>query len=483
MSQREADFPSDRPPLKILFVSAEMAPLVKVGGLGDVVGALLSALRLLGHDARVILPRYGHIDSELGPGRALPTGGAARLLETEIGGTPVYLIKDDEHFGRDSVYGYSDDATRFLAFCHSTLAALELLDWAPDVVHCHDWHTAIIPFWLRHGLGSPRASNAATLLTIHNLAYQGSFQPSEHPVDWLPEDMLSAMAGRGFNLLSQGIAHADLITTVSERYASEITTPEFGEGLDEQLRSRVDRLRGIPNGIDLTEWNPATDPALVHPYSVESLAGKQACKLALQQEVRFKPDSQCPLMGLIGRLVHQKGFDLALQVLEDVLPELDLQVVLLGSGDSVLEARAGALAARSRRQFATVVGYNEPLAHRIYAGADLILVPSRFEPGGLVQLIAQRYGSLPMVRRTGGLADTVFEDDGPAGGQTGFLFQRPEPTALALALGRALETYRDQARWRSIQMRGMRQDFSWDSSSTRYVEAYREAIHFRSVQG
>ncbi|HEY3117603.1 MAG TPA: glycogen synthase [Chloroflexota bacterium] len=483
MIQRDPENASEGPPLKILFVATEMAPLVKVGGLGDVVGVLPRALRRLGHDARVILPRYSDLNGEFGESRSIPSEDSARVLATESGETPVYLIEDEVHFGQGSVYGHPDDVGRFLAFSHAALAAVDVLEWTPDVIHCHDWHTAIIPFWVGRGVGSARVGSAATVLTIHNLAYQGWFDPADYPPDWVPRDALYLLPGRGFNVLSQGLVHADLITTVSAGYAHEITTVEFGEGLDHLIRNRSDRLRGIPNGIDSSDLDPSTDPLLLpNHYSADSLSGKLACKLTLQQEFGFGAAPRTPLLGMVGRLVDQKGFDLALDVLEDVLPELTLQVVLLGNGEPELEARCQALAAHYPRQFAAFIGYDEPLAHRIYAGADLMLVPSRFEPGGLVQLMAQRYGAVPVVRRTGGLADTVFEDDGPSGGQTGFLFDSPQPIALAIALGRVLEAYRDHERWRAIQQRGMQQDFSWDSSSVRYVEAYRDAIRFRAAQ-
>lgn len=467
--------------LRVLFVAAEAAPFVKVGGLADVAGALPKALRALGVDVRVIIPRYRQIDGErhgLRPalgGAAIPVPGGAEtatLFEAESGGVPILFVWSERYFGRDRVYGEADDAERFLFFCRAALAAVERLGWQPDLVHCNDWHTAVIPHWLRTGRVQ---LEAATVLTIHNLAYQGRFDPLAFP-DWIDPSALYRRADGGVDLLSQGIRDADIVTTVSERYAQEITTPEFGEGLEDLLTSRQNDLRGIINGIDDEVYDPARDPAIAQPYSADALDGKAACKLALQQEAGFDPSPRTPLVGMVGRLTDQKGFDLVAEILEPLLAETDLQVVLLGTGEPRYHDRFRELAAHNRRQLAVYLTFDPALAQRIYAGADIFLMPSRFEPCGLGQLIALRYGTVPVVRFTGGLADTVTDYQPATGRGTGFVFRRYHPVSLTFVLGRALEVYRAPECWRAIQRRGMTEDHSWRVSARRYVDVYHEAL-------
>ncbi len=468
--------------IKILYVAAEVAPFVKVGGLADVAGALPKALRELGHDVRVIMPRYAQIDgAKFGlkaglDGKTFAVPGSAEpatLFEAESSGVPVYLVGNGRYFGRDRVYGEHDDVERFLYFCRAALQAVEALGWRPEVVNCNDWHTAVIPHWLRtRNLGL----DAASVLTIHNLAYQGGFNPGAYPPQWIDPARLYQRADGGVDLLSQGIHDADIVTTVSEQYAHEITTPEYGEGLQDLLTSRANDLRGIVNGIDYEVFDPARDPAIAQPFTAESLGGKAACKLALQQEAGFDPSPRTPLIGLIGRLADQKGFDLVAEILEPLLAETDVQVVLLGTGEPRYHDLFRELAAHNRRQLAVYLTFDGALAQRIYAGADMFLMPSRFEPCGLGQLISLRYGTVPVVRATGGLADTVIDYQAATDRGTGFVFRRYHPVSLTMALGRALEVYRSAERWQAIQRRGMTQDLSWDASAQRYVSAYREAI-------
>jgi starch synthase len=474
-------------PLKVLFVAAEMAPLAKVGGLADVVGSLPRSLRELGVDARVVLPRYPRISGDLPQIAALPSpvdrGSELRILSTSAGGVPVFLVDDRLYFDRPEVYGYADDGSRFLAFCHAALQAMEALAWIPDVVHCHDWHTAIVPHWLRAGAHVPVAlRGSASVLTIHNLAYQGWFDPAGPDGRWIVPEAFYSRPDGGHDLLTQGIASADLVTTVSESYAHEITTPECGEGLDGLLRDRMNSLRGILNGIDWVDFNPATDRALAASFSAEHPEGKAACKQALQREVGFDLSPRTPLIGVVGRLVEQKGVDLLAEVLPAVLAELDLQVVLLGTGEPAYEGRFREMSSRARRQLAAFLTFDEALARRIYAGADIFLMASRFEPCGLGQLISLRYGTVPVVHRTGGLADTVVDYQPSTHRGTGFLFRGYDPTALALALGRAIEVYRDSSAWSTIQRNGMLQDFSWTASAARYLDAYHDALALRAAR-
>jgi starch synthase len=467
--------------LRILYVAAEVAPFVKVGGLADVAGALPKALRELGHDARIIMPRYRQIDEArygLRPaldGKTFPVPGspeAAGLFEAESGGVPVYFVANERYFGRDRVYGEEDDVDRFLYFCRAALAALEYLGWEPDVVNCNDWHTAIIPHWMRtKGL----APSAASVLTIHNLAYQGGFNPAAYP-QWIEPSALYRRADGGNYVLSQGIRDADIVTTVSERYAEEITTPEYGEGLQDLLTTRQNDLRGIVNGIDYEVFDPSRDPAIAERYSADAPEGKAACKLALQREAGFDPSPRTPLVGMIGRLADQKGFDLVAEVLEPLLAESEMQVVLLGTGEPNYHDLFRELAAHNRRQLAVYLTFDGALAQRIYAGSDIFLMPSRFEPCGLGQLISLRYGTVPVVRFTGGLADTVADYQPTTDRGTGFVFRNYHPVSLTVAMGRALEVYRAPERWREIQLRGMALDLSWDASAQRYVSAYGDAI-------
>ncbi len=468
--------------LKILYVAAEVAPFVKVGGLADVAGALPKALRELGHDIRVIMPCYAQVDAPkfgLRPalgGKAFAVPGSdepATLFEAENGGVPVYFVGNHRYFGRDRVYGEPDDVERFLYFCRAALQAVQELGWQPDVVNCNDWHTAVIPHWLRtrdllHG--------AASVVTIHNLAYQGGFDPNAFPREWIDVSRLFRRADGGVDLLSQGIHDADIVTTVSEQYAHEITTPEYGEGLQDLLISRINDLRGIVNGIDYDLFDPARDPAIAEHYTADSLEGKAACKLALQQEAGFNPSPRTPLIGMIGRLADQKGFDLVAEMLEPMLAETDVQVVLLGTGEPRYHDLFRALASRNRRQLAVYLAFDGALAQRIYAGSDMFLMPSRFEPCGLGQLISLRYGTVPVVRSTGGLADTVIDYQAATDRGTGFLFRRYHPVSLTITLGRAFEVYRSAERWQGLQRRAMAQDLSWDASAQRYVSAYREAV-------
>jgi starch synthase len=471
--------------MRILFVAAEVAPFAKVGGLADVAGALPKELCALGHDVRVIMPRHGSIDgTRYGLRPALDSSvdvlgspESARLEVAGAGPVPVYFVANERYFSRDNVYAYEDDIERFLYFCRAALDSIEALGWAPDVVHVNDWHTAVIPHWMRHGYEIPASlRSAVSLITIHNLAYRGELDPKLYPTEWMRPNTLEARTDASYDLLAQGIASADLVTTVSERYAHEITLPEHGEGLDELLRERSNELRGIINGIDYEVFDPANDPAIAEPYSAESLDGKAACKAALQREAGFDVGPRTPLIGIVGRLADQKGFDLVAQLVEPLLAEVDVQIVMLGTGDPAYHNLFRELAAHNRRQLAVYLKFDAALAQRIYAGSDMFLMPSRFEPCGLGQLISLRYGTVPVVRLTGGLADTVTDYQPATRRGTGFVFREYQPVALTLALGRALETYREMDRWREIQLQGMKQDVSWKGSAKKYVDVYQRAV-------
>ncbi len=479
-------------PLRILILAAEIVPFAKVGGLADVVGALPKAFKALGHDVRLVMPRYRQVDPErFGLQPVLESlkvdmksfQVSIRVLEGTIGDEiPVYMIDSPRYFDRENIYGYTDDGERFIIFCRSALETMRALDWSPDIIHCHDWHTGIVPNWM-HTLyhDDPFFADAATVYTIHNLAYQGIFGYRILEV--------AGVAAQGFlypqitelanvvDIMGRGILFADAITTVSERYAQEILTPTFGEKLDHLLRSRRDRLFGILNGLDYQEMNPATDRYIHTNFDINSLEKRDQNKRALQEEAHLPVRPDVPLLAMISRLADQKGFDLLAQIIEPVLAQ-GVQFVVLGIGDQYYHELFQNLAARYPEQVAIFLTFNTELAQHIYAGSDMFLMPSRFEPCGLGQLIAMRYGSVPIVRSVGGLADTVQEYDPRTDEGNGFAFNNYDPWEFFAAIVRALELYRFTENWRTLQRRCMAADHSWQASALRYIDVYRNALAF-----
>jgi len=475
-------------PLKILFLSAEAVPFAKVGGLADVAGALPKAIRALGHDIRLMIPRYSTIRSDqfhmqkVGDPFPIPLGPGeehVHLVETTLdGGVPVYLIWNEQYFSsRDHVYGFEDDAQRFTVFGRASLAALKLLDWQPDVIHANDWHTGIVPTWL--GTEGQRDSfyrDIATLFTIHNLTYQGiagRLILTFAQMDYLKH--LDVEQPGTVNWMAQGIAHADLINTVSKQYAKEILTTEIGMGLDSLLSERKDRLFGVVNGIDYEYWNPATDPHISHHYGVETLDRRAVNKAALQQQARLPVQPNVPLIGMVSRLDPVKGMDLMEPVLKWLLENEEAQFVVLGTGNPEYHEMFERIQTRFPDRMHAFLKFDAALAQRIYAGADMFLMPSAVEPCGLGQMIAMRYGCVPIVRATGGLADTVSNYTTRNRTGTGFTFTKYTPKACIGALRRALKTYRKKKVWRKLQQRGMESDFSWSASAQEYVKLYQKA--------
>lgn len=475
--------------LNILVLAAEVAPLAKVGGLADVVGSLPKAVQARGHDVRVAMPRYRHIDPQqygldlvAGPfpvplhGRSEP----ARALQGAIGGVPVYLIDNAHYFDRDSIYMQPDDAERFIFFTRSALEMVKVLGWRPDIIHCHDWHTALVPNWMKTLYkDDPFFADTATVYTIHNLSYQGIFGQDVLDIAGLPHT--APPVDEPVNFMARGILFADMITTVSERYAREILTPQFGEGMESILRDRQDRVRGILNGLDYTVFDPLRDPHIATPYDAENLERRVDNKLALQREAGLPEDPDGPLLATIGRLAGQKGYDLVAQVIWPVLDVLGVQFVLLGTGEQRYHDVFGQVARERPRQAAAFLRFDPPFAQRIYAGSDMFLMPSRFEPCGLGQMIAMRYGSVPIVRSVGGLADTVQDFDPSTGEGLGFVFEAYDPWALFAAIVRAVECYRDRHVWRDLQRRCMQADFSWEASAVKYQAIYYEALRLRAA--
>ncbi len=472
---------------KILFVTSEAHPLIKTGGLADVSGSLPKALAELDQDVRLLIPNY----------QALKTQGDVRflcslrvdnknvnILETRMpeSGFIVWLIDFPGYYNYpgnpyvdEQGEPWPNNAERFALFCR---VAVEIAmnrihqDWRPDIVHCNDWQSGLVPALLSLEFHRP-----ATVFTIHNMAYQGLFPAATAATLNLPGQLIHPLGLEFHGMLSfikGGLVYADQITTVSPTYALEIQTPEYGYGLEGLLEHRQDALGGIINGVDLEHWNPASDPNLVQNFDATTLAQKAANKAALQSKVGLPVKADVPLLGLIGRLVEQKGIDLLIECLPELLP-LTLQIVILGSGSKEFQAQLQELAAPYPDKIAITLGYNEALAHLIEAGIDAFLMPSRFEPCGLNQMYSQLYGSLPIVRKTGGLADTVVDttpDSIANQTATGIVFNDATAGSLLEAIKRTLLLYTQQDVWQKIQQTGMQQDFSWKHSAQQYLALY-----------
>ena len=486
---------------RILYVTSEAHPLMKTGGLGDVAGSLPRALQGLGEDVRLIMPAYGDTLARTGE---LPVvaeltlaGGTVRLRAGTLPGShvQVWLVDHPPSFARpgNPYVGpdhmpWHDNADRFALFARAVVeVAMDRagLRWRPDLVHCNDWQSGLVPALIAQEPQGPPPARPATVFTIHNMAYQGLFPYSTFVALGLPDALwqFEALEFHGqLSFMKGGLVFADEITTVSPSYAREIQSPEFGFGLDGLLRHRGAHLSGILNGIDETEWDPGSDPHLVQNYTARNLVGgKRANKRALQEAFGLPVAERVPLIGMIGRLVQQKGIDQLLDALPSLMG-LDLQIVLLGSGEPAYEGELHAWAARYPERLAARIGFDEQQAHRIEAGADLFLMPSRFEPCGLNQMYSLRYGTLPIVRAVGGLADTVIDADEAniaSGRATGIVFGGPgggTPAELVAAIGRGLDLFADTAGLRKVQRAAMRQDHSWQRSAGEYLALYARAL-------
>jgi starch synthase len=482
--------------LNILFVSAEADPFAKVGGLADVIGSLPAALRREGLDARVLMPFYATINGDrwgLQYVRSFTVSRPSGTTETHLfmthhDGVPVYFLRGWPYFGQESsVYnGPAYDPARFVYFSQAVLDAIDALSddgrgWRPLVVHANDWHTGIVPFLISQRRQHDwRWETTAAVLGIHNMAYQGNGLSDVFYQHGVParDNWQLHMRGLTDNALAMAIAYSDIITTVSPRYATEIQYPYQGYGLDGLIRERAADLRGILNGIDVDMWNPATDPHLPVRYSADDFHVQRiGNKRQLQAESGLPVRDDVPVIGFVSRLVWQKGIDLALPALREQLWTEDVQVVALGSGEPEYNEQLWRLGAEFPGRVHTYIGYNAAVAQHIYAGCDIFLMPSHYEPCGVGQMLAMRYGALPLVRETGGLADTVENyDDGPADRGTGFVFNWETADALLGTLRWATRTFRERpGAWRRMQERAMRTDFSWKKSAHAYIEAYTSA--------
>jgi starch synthase len=476
--------------LRVLYVASEVAPFAKTGGLADVAGALPRTLARLGHDVRVLLPKHRGVEDRAGalrvavPRVTVPLGdrtAEGALLEGRLGeAVPVYFVAHDGYYDRPALYGASDDCERYVFFCRAALAALPALGWTPQVIHANDWQTGLLPVYLETLYrDDPAYADVATVFTVHNLAYQGRFWHYDLPMTGLGWDLFTPAGIEFFGHLSflkGGLVFADLLTTVSPTYAREIQTPEQGEGLDGVLRERSADLVGILNGLDVEAWNPATDPEIPKRFDRDDPEGKAVCTAALRAELGLPAASVVrPLVGVVSRLAEQKGLDLVAEAVP-ALRAAGAQLVVVGTGEARYERLLTDLAGTYPDTVAVRIGFDERLARRIYAGADVFLMPSRYEPCGLGQLIALRYGTVPVVRRTGGLADTVRPWDPATGDGTGFLFDEFSGAACRAALARAFAVYGEPAAWRRLVANAMAADFSWEASAEAYVHCYRRAI-------
>ncbi len=487
--------------MKILFCASEAYPLIKTGGLADVCGSLPRAVQSLGEDVRVMLPAFPPVLERAGdvrPIASLHLIGAAEpvvILEGRFPDStlPLYLVDSESHFARPgNPYlqpdgtDWPDNAARFALFARAVVGValgLDVLDWQPDLVHCNDWQTGLVPPLL--ALHEPRP---ATVFTVHNLSYQGLFSAATFGALRLPGSLWSIEGVEFHNQLSflkGGIASADWVTTVSPTYAQEIRTPRYGYGLEGLLQYRSAQLAGVLNGMDDKVWNPATDPHIERRYDARALRHKLFNRSALQRELGLPVSARPLLLGHVGRLVEQKGVDLMLEVL-DALFEDRVQLVILGTGDALLEQGLQEAALRHPEQLAVRIGYDEGLAHRIEAGCDAFLMPSRYEPCGLNQMYSLRYGTVPIVRRTGGLADTVVDLDERSESDysaTGFTFDDPSAKALLGVCRRALEVFQHRRLdWWKLVITGMREDYSWTKSARRYRHIYAEACSNRRAE-
>jgi len=474
--------------VRVLFVTSEVYPLAKTGGLADVSSALPHALALQGIDVRILLPGYpsalaglkspqieARLDSLLGVTDATLISGY--LPDT---GVPVWLIDAPSLFRRcgglyQNGHGqdWSDNALRFAFFAHAAAkVAGGMMGWKPDVVHANDWHAGLLPLLL----SMEKAPRPATVFTIHNLAFQGNF-PREVLTNIGIQDNCFDADGMEFygqaSFLKAAIRYSDKVTTVSPTYAKEVLTPEFGCGMDGVLRSRGEDFSGILNGIDDDLWSPATDLHLPHTYSARDISGKRICKAALQRQLGLEVSPATPLIGFVSRLAHQKMADVVMEAVPAIL-ERGAQFVLVGEGDAAIESGFEALGRKYGSSIAIRIGYEEARAHQLQAGADILLAPARFEPCGLTQLYASRYGTIPVVRKTGGLADTVTDAVTSDRTPTGFLFEDPDLPSLLGAIDRALTLYREPLSWRRMQLHAMARDFSWSKSAEKYTALYQE---------
>ncbi|TET94610.1 MAG: glycogen synthase GlgA [Candidatus Zixiibacteriota bacterium] len=483
--------------MKILVAASEMAPFAKTGGLGDVLGALPRAFAGLGHEVKTFIPRYSSIDENIYPLQPLdwsldvpveprPMPMTVEVLRDKKRRLESYFIDNEDYFDRRELYrdsktgaDYADNDERFIFFAHGVLEAIKKIDWKPDVIHVHDWQAGLIPVYLKTiYAGDSFLAGIRTVLTVHNLAYQGVFDKERFPKLNLPDDLFHPTAPFEFygkvNFLKAAILFADKITTVSPQYAMEIqSSEELGCGLQGVLRERRDDLTGILNGVDYAIWSPSRDKNIPYRYHINNLSGKQMNKVELLGEAKMPIRAKTPLIGVISRLVDQKGFDLIADAAEQLF-ELNIQMVLLGTGEEKYHRLFKELEKKYPGKLRVYLTFDEALAHRIEAASDIFLMPSRFEPCGLNQMYSLKYGTVPLVREVGGLVDTVIDYNPESGEGTGFVFHEYTPEALVGTVRRAVELFAKKRRWTKLMKAGMRQDFSWVQSAQKYTQLFEQ---------
>jgi starch synthase len=481
--------------MRILFVASEALPYAKTGGLADVIEALPRALVKLGHEVAVFLPRYRGVKSSkvILPSVTIPQGPRLRFPAITDGsvlhGIRYFFLDDAFYFDRDGIYGdkiqeFPDNAERFTEFCR---AAIELAKqvWLPDLIHCHDWQTAMVPVLLRTSYGDdPVVKNLPVVFTIHNMGYHGIFPKEALERAGIPTSIFHPGGIEFFgnvNFLKGGLIYSDYLTTVSPKYAQEIQTSEFGFGLEGVIRSRGDRMVGILNGVDYSTWSPDKDTLIPLKYSAKNMAGKRACKEALLEEMHMLRDNpNRPVLGIVSRFADQKGFDLIAEIAHELMQE-DIQLAVLGTGERKYEELFRALATDFPGRVGLKVAYDNRMAHLIEAGADMFLMPSRYEPCGLNQIYSLRYGTVPIVRATGGLDDTIESFDLEHGTGTGFKFTEYTGAALLYTIRQALHHYSNEGIWKRIQLNGMAKDYSWNTSASEYAKLYEAAKAARNL--
>jgi starch synthase len=482
--------------MRVLFISPEAVPFAKTGGLADVAGSLPAALKRLGMEVHLVLPFYrvvreSNLEYRLLLKDLTVTLGDGELVARVWGSVndaevPVYLIEREDMYDRPNIYGnslgdYYDNFERYTFFSRAALSTAEVLSIKPDLIHCHDWQTGLVPALLKGPLRNSATLGAApTVFTIHNLGYQGLFPADKMVLAGLSREEFFRSEGLEYygkiSLLKAGIVYSDAVTTVSPSYAREIQTPEYGMGMEGVLQYRRASLHGILNGVDYQRWDPARDPHISASYSLGRMAGKQACKESLIREMNLNSLlAKRPLLGMISRLDTQKGVDLLVKVLDDMLA-LNVGLVVLGSGDEQIQRSIQEAADRHPGQVKLTTGFDEPLAHRIMAGADILLIPSRYEPCGLTQMYALKYGTVPVVRATGGLEDTITVFNPQEGEGNGFKFGAYESGAFLAAVQKAVKTFQDSRSWNRLMANGMKEDFSWEQSAQRYRALYESLI-------
>ncbi|CUU06451.1 starch synthase [Candidatus Kryptobacter tengchongensis] len=487
-------------PLNILFISSEIVPFAKTGGLADVSFALPQAIKELGHEVRAMMPKYGFIserkfgiheivrlrEMDIPVGDKLQRGSAkASFIVGQKVKVQVYFLENEFYYNRDGLYvdsktkkDYPDNDERFIFFSKGIIETLKKLGWRPDVIHCNDWQTALVPVYLKTIYNDePFFKGVKTVLTIHNIGYQGVFPKESFYKSGLPDEIFPQIEHNGkFNFLKAGILYADVITTVSPTYAKEIISDdEIGAGLSDVLKKRKKDIYGILNGVDYSVWSPENDKYIPVPYSIQTIETKYENKKALLRHFGLEYDEKIPVVAQISRLAEQKGFDLVEEIIDEMM-KLDIQYIVLGTGEPRYEEMLEKIKKKYPKKVGIHIGFSEELAHLIEAGADIFLMPSRYEPCGLNQMYSLRYGTVPIVRKTGGLADTVEEFNPRTGRGTGFLFEKYSGQELLKALKKALSVYKNRKAWLKLMKNGMMKDFSWTASAKKYVELYQKLV-------